>query len=255
MKDQFTLDTQQTEKADSGFNPLDAFVMLRGDCLEHFKNIKDGSVDLIVTDPPYEIIDMTTYFNLMLKKLTANGSMYIFGDKNIVAEYWFSQLKMPNKEILTWYYKNSPKPKGRWRLSQQSIVYAYYDGSIFNENAVRVEYTESAKKLNGRKRPSSGRLKECKPYNTERGALPRDVIEHPALLGHLAKERYGHRDQKPLGLVVNLIKASSNINDVVLDPFMGTGTTGEAAKILKRRFIGIEKTDWFEIAKQRIEAT
>ena len=254
MKDKLTLDTQQTKKTDSGFNPFDAFVMLRGDCLDIMPTIQNKSIDLIVTDPPYEIVDMTDYFNLMLMKLAINGSIYIFGDKNIVAEYWFSQLKMPNKEILTWYYKNSPKPKGRWRLSQQSIVYAYYDGSIFNENAVRVEYTESAKKLNGRKRPSSGRLKECKPYNTERGALPRDVIEHPALLGHLSKERFGHKDQKPLGLIKKLIEASSKVGDVVCDPFMGTGTTGEAAKILKRQFIGIEKTDWFEIAKQRIEA-
>lgn len=60
--------------------------------------------------------------------------------------------------------------------------------------------------------------------------------------------------QKPLDLITKLLIASTNQNDIVLDPFMGSGTTGVACANTGRRFIGIEKDDhWFEVAKDRIE--
>lgn len=154
-----------------------------GDCLSVSARIPDGSVDLVVTDPPYEIED-------------------------------------------------------RWRLSMQGIIYATKGHSaVFNEDEVRVEYTEAAKKLHGRIRPSAGRLGEPAPYDTSRGALPRDVIDCPALL---ARERVGHPDQKPPVLVEKLVKASSVKEDVVLDMFSGSGATLVAAKRLGRRYVGIE---------------
>ena len=217
------------------------FTLHNGDCRDFLREIGRGSVNLIVTDPPYEIENMSEYFSLMLEALAVNGSIYVFGNKNMVAEHWFRQLKIENKEILTWYYKNSPKPKGRWRMSQQSIIYGYREGSYFDENSARVEYSESAKKLHGRMRPSNGRMAKQKPYKTDVGALPRDVIECPALLGHLAKERLGHPDQKPISLIEKIIMASSKPDDLVLDCFMGSGTTIEAAERTGRNSIGIEK--------------
>lgn len=165
--------------------------IILGDCLEVMSSLKTGSVDLIVTDPPYEIKNMTPFFLEMLRVLSPNGSIYCFGNKNTIAEYWFSQLKIEKKELLIWHYKNSPKPKGRWRMSMQPVIYGYRGQSVFNEDAVRVEYKESTKKLNGRIRPSSGRMDKSLAYDTSKGALPRDVIEKPALLGHLSKERVG----------------------------------------------------------------
>jgi len=228
--------------------------VLHGDCLELMKDIPDKSIDLILTDPPYEIKNMSMYFNEMVRVLKNSGSVYIFGNKNIIAEYWFSQLKIYKKELLVWYYKNSPKPKGRWRMSMQPIIYGYNKESIFNQDDVRVEYNENTKKLNGRERPSKGRMKETQKYDTSKGALPRDVIECPALTGHLSKERVGHRDQKPLAIIKKLILASSNENDIILDCFMGSGTTIIASVELNRKFIGIEKDEInFNMAKNRIE--
>ena len=85
--------------------------LLFGDCLELMKLIPTGSVDLIVTDPPYEIEDMKPYFAEMLRCLSKDGSIYVFGNKNMIAEHWFSQMKIDKKELLIWHYKNSPKPK------------------------------------------------------------------------------------------------------------------------------------------------
>lgn len=230
--------------------------ILLGDCLELMKSIPSGNIDLIVTDPPYEIEDMKPYFTEMLRCLSKDGSIYVFGNKNMIAEYWFSQLKIENKELLVWHYKNSPKPKGRWRMSMQPIIYGYRGNSVFNEDPVRIEYKESTKKLNGRIRPSSGRLQKCSAYDTSKGALPRDVIERPALLGHLSKERIGHRDQKPLSIVTDLILASSNKGQMVLDCFGGSGTTAEACLINDRQFIVMEKdSDYFQKIKKRLGYT
>lgn len=230
-------------------------MILNEDCLFGMKRIENESVDLIITDPPYEITEMTPYFAEFLRVLKPTGSMYIFGDKNIVAEHWFYQLKVPNKELLVWYYKNSPKPKGRWRMSMQAIIYAYGPNSVFNEDEARIPYQPATMKLNGRLRPSAGRMGKCKPYSTEKGALPRDVIEHPALLGHLASERVGHPDQKPLGLIEKLIRASSNIGDLVLDAFAGSGTTVMGCLNLERRFIAFEQNKtWYTNILKEISA-
>lgn len=219
------------------------------DCILGMSELHDQSIDLIITDPPYEISDMSSYFAEFVRVLKPSGSMYIFGNKNMIAESWFKQLSMPYKELLVWYYKNSPKPKGRWRMSMQCVIYAYFSPelSIFNEDEARVEYLPATKKLHGRVRPSSGRLASCKSYDVSKGALPRDVIEHPALLGHLSKERVGHPDQKPLGLVEKLIKTSSQEEDIVLDAFVGSGTTIFGCINTNRKYIAFEKdTDWYK---------
>jgi site-specific DNA-methyltransferase (adenine-specific) len=211
------------------------------------------SVDLVVTDPPYEIKDLTPWFQEMLRILKPTGSLYCFGDKNMIAEHWFSQLKMPQKQLLVWYYKNSPKPKGRWRMSMQGIIYGYTDESVFHEDEARVEYLPSTKKLNGRVRPSSGRLTQSKPYDTSKGALPRDVLEFPAMIGHLAKDRVGHPDQKPLQMIETIIKASSNPGDLVVDFFCGSGTTLVAAKNTGRNAIGFEIQErWIQVTQERL---
>lgn len=68
------------------------------------------------------------------------------------------------------------------------------------------------------------------------------------------KKLYKHPTIKPLNIIENLVINSSNENDVVLDCFMGSGTTGVACKKLNRKFIGIEIDEkYFEIAKNRIE--
>jgi DNA modification methylase len=226
-----------------------------GDCLEVMKMISGGSVDLIITDPPYEITDMTSYFTEMIRCLSPTGSIYIFGNKNVVAEYWFSQLDITKKELLCWHYKNSPKPRGRWRMSMQAIIYGYRKDSVFNQDCVRREYREATKKLNGRMRPSSGRMDIAKKYDTSKGALPLDVIERPALTGHLSKERVGHPDQKPLSIVSDLLLASSNKGQLVLDCFSGSGSVALACAIHSRNYIGIEKEEKYcRIAEERIHA-
>jgi site-specific DNA-methyltransferase (adenine-specific) len=138
-------------------------------------------------------------------------------------------------------------------MAMQSIIYGYKSSdSYFDEDAARIPYLESTLKLHGRMRPSAGRMSSTTPYDTSKGALPRDVIECPALLGHLSKERLGHRDQKPLALIEKIMRSSSRPGDTVLDAFAGSGTTIEAAIRTGRNYIGIEKNpEYFAMISDR----
>jgi site-specific DNA-methyltransferase (adenine-specific) len=231
--------------------------VIEGDCLAIMATMPSASVDLVITDPPYEILDMVMYFAEMVRLLRPSGSLYVFGDKNVVAEHWFRQMKIAHKTFLVWHYANSPKPRGRWRGSMQAIIYGYKSSSlsVFHEDAARVPYLPATLKLHGRMRPSNGRMKKAQTYDVSKGALPRDVILHPALLGHLAVERIGHPDQKPLGLITKLITTSSNPEDVVFDAFSGTGTTLVAALASGRSAIGIEKNSkWVRVIHERLDS-
>ena len=95
------------------------------------------------------------------------------------------------------------------------------------------------------------KVKEFNPHKTKNGANKQmrdflDFIELPIVQGKERlknkENRAAHPTQKPEKLLELIIKASSNENDVVLDPFFGTGTTGFVAKKLKRNWVGIEKT-------------
>ena len=80
------------------------------------------------------------------------------------------------------------------------------------------------------------------------------MIERPALLGHLSKERTGHRDQKPLSIITDLVLASSNEGQLILDPFGGSGTTAEVCLRTNRQFITMElEQNNFEKIKVRLE--
>jgi DNA modification methylase len=98
-------------------------------------------------------------------------------------------------------------------------------------------------------------MDKCSAYDTSKGALPRDVIERPALLGHLSKEIVGHRDQKPISIITDLVLASSNEGQTVLDCFSGSGTTAEVCLRNNRKFIGSELNKGnYEMIVKRLDA-
>jgi site-specific DNA-methyltransferase (adenine-specific) len=216
----------------------DSVTLWNGDC----RDIAVPACDLVVTDPPYEIEDMSRYFGIMTAAMRPSASFYCFGDKRMIAGSWYRQFPLPDKDILAWYYNNSPKPRGRWRMSMQLIIYGYRggEGSFFDEDAARIPYSRGAEKNRGKPRASLGRYSNKTNYADDPGALPRDVIECPALVARLSSERVGHPDQKPLALVKKLVLASSRPGDVVIDPFAGSGTTLVAAKQTGRKAWGAE---------------
>ena len=118
--------------------------------------------------------------------------------------------------------------KRRWARKHDVLLFYAFDGHTFHVDAVRTQHkwTDGQPRADGSPRD-------------QRGKLPDDVWEHHALLPW-SKEHLGYPTQKPLALLERIIQASSNPDDIVLDPFCGCGTTLFAARRLKRRWIGID---------------
>ncbi|MDK1742879.1 DNA-methyltransferase [Dellaglioa algida] len=215
------------------------------------KLIKDDTkVDHIITDPPYNIsvnnnfstmssanrkgidfgewdknFDLYSWIPKYNKILNAGGTFIVFTSFryiSFVVEALESTGDIVVKDVIKWI-KNNPMPRNinrRYVVDTEYAVWAVKKGKkwVFNKP-------------------------DDEPYK-------RAEFRTPTVSG---KERTNHPTQKSLKLMKDLINIHTNKDEIVLDPFMGSGTTGVAALELNRDFIGIEiDKDYFEIAKNRL---
>ena len=232
--------------------------LLHGDCLKLMKGIPDGSVDMILTDPPYgttackwdSIIPLEPMWEQLKRIIKPNGAIVLFGSEPFSSFLRVSNIK-DYKYDWTW---DKVKPgafaiaKYRPLGNTESIsVFAsgrhnYFPvmeaqkprtGKIYaNSDSARVKYNDGVERKYDKKYPKT-------------------------LITFSNADQTGkvHPTQKPVALMEYLIKTYTNQGDTVLDFTMGSGTTGVACKNLGRNFIGIElDKSYFEIATKRIEA-
>ena len=220
------------------------FKIAHGDCLSLMKKLPDNSIDLVVTDPPYDVhagkgggafgnrssfkeIDfMSNGFDKSildeLIRVMKKVNIYIFCSQKqipLLIDYFAVENKC-NWNLLTWH-KTNPVPacKNKYLSDTEFIFFAREKGV-----------------------PILGEYKTKKTYYV----TPLNTRE---------KKLYNHPTVKPQEILQNLIVNSSNENDIVLDPFMGSGSTGVAALNNKRRFIGIElNKEYVKTATDRIES-
>lgn len=218
------------------------------DCLNAIKNIPDMCIDLIVTDPPY--------------KLTSRGGSGTMGG------YWkeekakkgiiFDNNSISCKEYLPQFYRI---------LKDKSILYLMCNNTNLQEminvgtevgfKFVKSLIWEKGNKICGRyymncfeyillfRKGGDKPIKNC--------GTP-DILKVPIKKQKDINGKNLHDTEKPVELMKILIENSSDEKDIVLDPFMGIGSTGIASKELNRTFIGIEINEhYFNIAKERIE--
>jgi site-specific DNA-methyltransferase (adenine-specific) len=183
------------------------------DVVEGLKKIENNSIDIIISDPPYNIgkdfglckdkMELNNYLNWCdewinecIRILKPSGSFYIYGFSEILAHI---SVKIElDKRWLIWNYTNKTVPRyNGWQRSHESILYCWKETPIFNKDNVRVPYTELfLKNIAGkvRKQSNTSRYgnKENTVYNAhESGALPRDVFSDiSSLAGGAGKERY-----------------------------------------------------------------
>ena len=215
---------------------MDWFEIYNGDCLALLNNIPDSSVDCVITDPPYGIgyqsnmkknkdlpmfydrntAWMSEFMYKAHKAMKNDAHMYMFCPQQKIDEFKQKiECFFILKNILVWN-------KGGFGMGDLDGSYApSYEFILF---AVK----EQGRKLNGKR--------------------DKDVLDYGKV-----KPQY-HPTQKPVDLIEFLIAKSTNEGDLVLDPFMGSGTTGIACFRKNRRFAGMEiSEDYFKVAKERIE--
>ena len=229
------------------------------DCLGFLRNIESASVDTVFADPPYnigkadwdELGSQDEYIRWSLawikeasRILKETGTLYICGFTEILADIRRPAMDFFKKSHwLIWYYDNKANMRNDWGRSHESILcLRKSDVFTFNTDDVRIPYNAHTRKYPTRNQ--SGKTSQF--YNEKvasstwepnpRGAKPKDVINIPTTCNGMA-EKTKHPTQKPEELVRRLVLASTNRNEVVVDPFSGSGTTAVVCTQLGRRFI------------------
>ena len=262
------------------FKPENKITLFNGDCLKLLKTMPDECVDLIVTSPPYCIgkayedpkDDIDTFrkqhakiFNDIYRVLKPSGSVCwqigyhvsnscvvpldciiydLFTSKSKKNEYPFV---LRNRII--WTFGHGLNSKNRFSGRHETILwFTKGEQRVFNLDSVRVP-----QKYPG-KRAYKGNNKGMLSGNPL-GKNPSDVWDIPNVkANHI--EKTDHPCQFPVAIPRRLINALTEQNDLVLDPFMGVGTTGVAALLEHRRFVGAEIIpEYLGIAKDRITDT
>ena len=213
-----------------------------GDCLEVMQSIPDKSIDLCLTDPPYNIA-RNNNFSTMGRAGIDFGEL----DKGFDLFSYIDQVNRILKKDGSFVVFNA------WRNLGAIADYAETQG-FETKDMIRLEKSNPMPRNRDRRYITDY---ECAIWFVKKGAKwtfnrQDEKYQRPKFVASI--ESGLHPTQKNLGLMKELVKIHSNQGDTVIDPFMGSGTTGVACKNLSRKFIGIEQdANYFEIAKNRIE--
>lgn len=246
-----------------------------GDCLEVMKEMENNSIDLTITSPPYD--NLRDYNSIIdfegiakeLYRITKNGGIvvWIVGDSydkkgsetltSFKQALFFKEIGFNIHDTMI-YQKNSyPFPPRNRYYQQFEYMFVLSKGKPKTYNLLKQE-TKWRKDTNVRStyRKKDGSMQTMK-YETGKENRTLDnvwVINTGYMKTTRDKYAYKHPAMFPEELCERHILSWSNENDIILDCFMGSGTTGKMALLNNRRFIGIElNEEYFNIAKQRIE--
>ena len=240
-----------------------------GNSIEWLKSLESKSVDLIFADPPYNIkkADWDNFesqeeyikwsmlwIEQAARVLKDNGTLYICGFSEILAD-----LKHPASKYfkscrwIIWHYKNKANLGNDWGRSHESILHFRKNKDfVMNIDTIRIPYSEHTLKYPSHPQAETSQYANGKTNNqvwepNPLGAKPKDVIEIPTTCNGM-HEKTPHPTQKPEELLRKIILASSNENDIILDPFCGSGTTPVCSEQLNRKWLACdlsnEYLDW-----------
>ena len=251
---------------------LDVDRIYHADAFDLLPQIDDDSVDLIICDGPYGVtanqwdkVESVQEFNLELIKIFAakmkNGAaLYLFGKPDCIDFIDYRPFLNLRSKIV--WYQPSRLAQGRINYTNNYDIICYFTKGkrpkTFDLDAVRVaQLVELEHRLRCERVPSvtNGKFGKTK-FNNE-GKNPGDVWGDIKQLTYKSKELVSREVlntiQKPEKLIERLVKASSNEDDLVLDPFAGVGTCPVVCRRLGRRFIGIEREgDFVDAANARL---
>jgi site-specific DNA-methyltransferase (adenine-specific) len=253
----------------------DSGELWKADVLELLGRLPDGSARLVLTDPPYAIakeewdefeslaayVDWCDAWLAEVRRVLApGGSAYVCGFSEILAEIKVrSAPRFAECRWLVWAYRNKANLGRDWGRSHESILHlrATKGGGI-DVDAVRVPYNAHTTRYPARVQAVSSQYARSGRRDTWQpnplGAKPRDVLDIPVLCNGMA-EKTAHATQKPEALIEKLVLASSRPGELVVDPFVGSGTTAVVAARLGRRFLcGDADGRFVGLARARLQA-
>ena len=256
----------------------DIFRLLNEDCLPGMKKMEDESVNLIITDPPFNIgkkydspfkdnKEKTEYIDWCKEWITecvrilkSKGSLYLFNypeNNAYLLPFLDEQKSMLFKNWITWHYHvNTGNSPYKFTRTQHSIL--FYSKSkkpadvVFNLNDVIQPY----------KNPTDKRIQK-RMREGHKGTVHYDVFSEDEddggdyikmnIVKNVSKDKTEHIAQLPVGLIDKFVRASSNPGDIVFDPFLGSGTVAVSAIQNKRKFIGFEISPVYaKVAEERV---
>lgn len=217
-----------------------------GDVRQLFKEIPDNSIDLVVTDPPYKIVQGGR------TKDMGHGGIMAMDNKDVSKGKMFEQNDIKFSEWLPEVYRV---------LKPRTNAYIMTNGRNIAELQAAAEdaglhYQNLLVWKKRTKTPNRYWMQTCefilmlskRPARSIHDMGKENFFQYDSKRGNRL-----HPSEKPIDLMADLIVESSSIGETVLDPFMGSGTTGVAALRLSREFIGMEvDPKFFEVAKQRL---
>ncbi len=229
--------------------------IINGDARSLFKNLKSDSVDLIIADPPYnlgkdygnnhDLKGFDEYLSFSFdwiaeakRVLKSTGTIYVFMGHRFISYLYDildQKLGLFFNSWITWHYTQGiGKKKGFSPRHDDILMFTKSDDFTFNLDDIRIPQ------------------KFYRERNNMLGANPGDVWQF-SHVHYSNPERENHPTQKPEALIKRIVLASTNENELVLDPFAGSGTTLRVCQQLNRSAIGFEKNpEYVELIKTRL---
>lgn len=254
----------------NNFSKENQITLFHGDCMDLLKQIPDNSINLIITSPPYNIgkeyekkAKINDYYNWQrdiirecYRVLKNDGNIcwqignYVDNGEVIPLDLLlypiFTELKMKMRNRIIWHFGHGLHASKRFSGRHETIMwFTKSDDYFFNLDPVRIPQKYPNKRYF--KGDKKGEL-SCNPN----GKNPSDVWDIPNVKNNHV-EKTEHPCQFPVGLVERLVLSMTKENDIVFDPFLGSGSSFVASILNNRKCVGSEMEErYIDIAKDRI---
>jgi site-specific DNA-methyltransferase (adenine-specific) len=247
-----------------------------GDCVAEMKNLPEEIARLVIADPPYynvlikedwdtawkseqEYLAWTLeWMQAAMRVLMPGGLLYCFGQlgkrehvmlhlmSQAAREYSFHDLVIWDRAVGYNDRRDSFTP------AYEMILVLRKDGEVyFEKDAVRESYDKST--ITQYMKDKRYKNPDARREHLQKGKYATNLWRIPSLKGS-SKEKIGHPSQKPEALIERIVLSSSRPNDLVIDPFIGSGTTALVAQKLERRWLGFETSpEYVALANQRLQ--
>ena len=251
--------------------------VIQGDALAKLQKLPDSVAQVIIADPPYFNVLENEAWDTQWKTAAAylawcekwvgeamrvlrdDGLCFIFGQlgkREHTFIHLMSRLSQQHQfhDLIIWDRAvGYNERRDSFTPQYEMVLVLRKDRDVkFNKDAVRIPY--DAKTIEDYMRDPRYKNKATRRKHLEKGKFATNILRVTSLKGN-SKEKCGHPSQKPIDLIEKLVLCSTDKGDLVIDPFLGSGTTAVAAKKLGRKWIGIEKNaDYLQMARSRLKA-